>query len=275
VYFGADQAAVAAGTDGTSKGNQIAMTFDPGVLAAGTTYYWRVDEILADGTKVAGKVWSFTTLSPGGGIRGFYFNNASVSGLPITTQVDPKIDFDWAAASPTGLPADGFSIRWVGELSVPYSETYTFYANTDDGVRLWVNGVQLLNLWTNRRAPTEAKASIALVGGQRYPIVMEFYNAEGNAIAQLFWESESIPKDIIPQPAFSLPVRASGPFPSPESVDVPQSPTMSTSARTPMPSLRPRLQTPAFTKAAGRWTTPASIPGFCCGTRPTTGESMK
>jgi hypothetical protein len=109
---------------------------------------------------------------------------------------------------------------------VPYSETYTFYANTDDGVRLWVNDVQLLDLWTNRRAATEAKASIALVGGQRYPITMEFYNAEGTAVAQLSWESLSITKDIIPQPAFSLPVRASGPFPNIGTVDVTQTPTL-------------------------------------------------
>ncbi|MBN1509003.1 MAG: hypothetical protein JW955_19305 [Sedimentisphaerales bacterium] len=230
VYFGTDEAAVEAGTGDTAKGNHPAMMFDPGTLAEGTTYYWRVDEILWDGTKIPGKVWSFTTLAPGGGIRGFYFNNASVSGLPVFTQVDPRIDFDWAAASPTGLPADGFSVRWVGELAVPYTETYTFYVNTDDGVRLWVNEEQLLDLWTNRRAPTEAKASMALEGGQRCPITMEFYNAEGNAIAQLSWESESIPKDIIPQGAFSLPVRASGPFPSSGSVDVPQSLTLVWSA---------------------------------------------
>ena len=230
VYFGTDPAAVAAGTGDTAKGNQVAMAYDPGVLAQGTTYYWRVDEVLADGTKKTGAVWSFTTLAPGGGIRGFYFSNASLQGLPVRSQVDPQINFDWAAASPTGLPADGFSIRWVGELAVPYTETYTFYANTDDGVRLWVNDVPLLNLWTNRRAATEAKASIDLVGGQRYPLIMEFYNAEGNAIAQLSWESLSIPVGIIPQPAFSLPVRASSPYPNSEAVDVTQSPILVWSA---------------------------------------------
>jgi hypothetical protein len=230
VYFGADQAAVAAGTGDTFKGNQVGVAFDAGTLAAGTTYYWRIDEVLADGSKVAGNVWSFTTLALGGGIRGFYFSNASLSGLPAFTQVDPTIDFSWAATPPTGLATGNFSVRWVGELDVPYSETYTFYANTDDGVRLWVNGVQLLNLWTNRRAATEAKASIALAGGQRYPIIMEFYDAEGNAIAQLSWESASIERGIIPQGAFSLPVRASSPFPSAGSVDVPQSLTLVWSA---------------------------------------------
>jgi hypothetical protein len=230
VYFGTDQVAVAAGAAGTFKGNLVPMLFEPGALAQATTYYWRVDEVLADGKKIAGNVWSFGTLSPGGGIRGFYFNNASVSGQAAFSQVDPKIDFDWAAASPTGLPADGFSVRWVGELEAPYSETYTFYPNTDDGVRLWVNDVQLLDLWTNRRAPTEAKASIALVGGQRYPITMEFYNAEGNAIAQLSWESPSIVKSIIPQPVFSLPVRASGPFPRIGAVNVTQFPILTWNA---------------------------------------------
>ena len=230
VYFGTDQAAVAAGTGGTSKGNLVAIVFDPGVLAEGTTYWWRVDEVMLDGTKRMGSVWSFTTLAPGGGIRGFYFNNASLLGLPVLNRVDATIDFDWTAGAPTGLPANGFSVRWVGELSAPYSETYTFYPNTDDGVRLWVNDVQLLDLWTNRRAPTEAKASIALVGGQRYPIVMEFYNAEGAPVAQLSWESPSITKGIIPQPAFSLPVRASGPFPPIGAVDVPQTPILTWSA---------------------------------------------
>ncbi|MFH1717462.1 MAG: LamG domain-containing protein [Planctomycetota bacterium] len=35
----------------------IAMIFDPG-----TTYYWRVDEVEADGNVITGDVWSFTTM---------------------------------------------------------------------------------------------------------------------------------------------------------------------------------------------------------------------
>jgi hypothetical protein len=222
VYFGTDETAVTEGTGETFKATQLAMVFDPGELAEGTTYWWRVDEVLADGTKRTGAVWSFSTLAPGGGIRGLYFSNASLAGLPLINEIDPQINFNWADASPAGLPADGFSVRWVGELDVPFSETYTFYPTTDDGVRLWVNDVQILNLWTNRRAATEAKASIDLAGGQRYPITMEFYNAEGTAVAELRWESPSIPKDLIPQGAFSPPVRASSPVPGNGAVDVPQ-----------------------------------------------------
>jgi hypothetical protein len=66
VYFGTDKDAVEnadknspeykARTVGTT------MTFDPGVLQRGTTYYWRVDEAKATGTEWKGAVWTFSTL---------------------------------------------------------------------------------------------------------------------------------------------------------------------------------------------------------------------
>ncbi len=42
------------------KGNQTGTTFDPGTLAAVTTYYWRIDEANGPET-IRGDVWSFTT----------------------------------------------------------------------------------------------------------------------------------------------------------------------------------------------------------------------
>ena len=42
------------------RGNQTATSFDPGILAEETTYYWRIDEVNDFGTTM-GTVWSFTT----------------------------------------------------------------------------------------------------------------------------------------------------------------------------------------------------------------------
>ena len=61
VYFGADQAAVAASDISTFKGKLMAPTFDPNVLNSFTTYYWKVDEFAGPVTN-AGPVWSFTTV---------------------------------------------------------------------------------------------------------------------------------------------------------------------------------------------------------------------
>jgi len=231
IYFSADEAAVAEGSADVLLASQTVPTYDVGALEPDTVYYWRVDEHIVGGGLETGAVWSFRTLGDGGGIRGFYYANMNLMGLPVLNRIDPQIDFDWADDVPeASLPNDNFSVRWVGEIEVPFTETYTFYANTEDGVRLWVDDVQIMDLWQNRRSPTEAKASIDLVGGQRYPIIMEFYDAGGVAVAQLSWESLSTPKELIPQGAYSAPLRASSPTPAGGAVDVTQAPMLSWNA---------------------------------------------
>jgi len=62
VYLGTDEVAVRDGTAGTFKGNQADSIFDPCALELDTEYYWRVDEVGADGTTMhKGEVWSFKT----------------------------------------------------------------------------------------------------------------------------------------------------------------------------------------------------------------------
>jgi hypothetical protein len=66
VYLGTDVNEVTeGGVDVLASPNQADAAYDPaGLLDWGTTYYWRVDEIEADGTTVyAGDVWSFTTVN--------------------------------------------------------------------------------------------------------------------------------------------------------------------------------------------------------------------
>ena len=63
LYFGTDEAAVAAADMSTFKGKLMTASYDPGPLGPVTTYYWRVDQFTPTGT-VPGPVWSFTTLDP-------------------------------------------------------------------------------------------------------------------------------------------------------------------------------------------------------------------
>jgi hypothetical protein len=62
VYFGTDQAMVAAADTGSPefRGSVTDLTFNLGTLDYSTTYYWRVDSVNAAGT-TKGNVWSFTT----------------------------------------------------------------------------------------------------------------------------------------------------------------------------------------------------------------------
>ncbi len=61
VYLGADPNAVAAADASVHRGRQAETMFVAGILDFGATYYWRVDEVAADGTVTPGRVWSFNT----------------------------------------------------------------------------------------------------------------------------------------------------------------------------------------------------------------------
>ena len=45
------------------------------------------------------------------------------------------------------MGADSFAVRWRGQVQPRFDEAYTFYVKADDGLRLWVDGQLVLNVW--------------------------------------------------------------------------------------------------------------------------------
>lgn len=141
----------------------------------------------------------------GPGLKGEYFDNADLTNLKLT-RTDATVNFDWGTGSPApSIGVDTFSARWTGQVQPLYSQTYTFYTVSDDGVRLWVNNQLIINNWTDH-APTENSATITLTAGQKYDIRMEFYENGGGAVAKLLWSSPSQVKQAIPQSQLSAPL---------------------------------------------------------------------
>jgi hypothetical protein len=141
------------------------------------------------------------------GLLGEYFDNADLTGLK-RSKIDEIVDFDWVNNPPTtgdGIGADTFSVRWTGFVEARFTETYTFITRTDDGVRLWVNGTQIINDWNNHSI-TERQGTIALTAGERVPIRLEYYDNTGNASAHLRWKSAHEPEDAIPTAQLTSPV---------------------------------------------------------------------
>ena len=121
------------------------------------------------------------------GLLGEYYHGTS--GDPwrelVLERIDPTVDFNWGSASPdASINADGFTVRWTGMITVPASATYTFYTSTDDGIRLWVNGEQLIDNWTDH-GTTEDSGNITLAAGRQYEIIMEYYENGGGAVCEL------------------------------------------------------------------------------------------
>jgi len=64
VYFGESYADVDAGAAGTAKGRVNNTFYFAAGLTLDKTYYWRIDEVDADGTTHKGEIWSFTVNPP-------------------------------------------------------------------------------------------------------------------------------------------------------------------------------------------------------------------
>ncbi len=134
----------------------------------------------------------------GNGLSGVYYDNQNFTGTSVT-RVDPTVNFDFGSGAPVaGIGPDTFSVRWTGQVQAQFTQTYTFYTQSDDGVRLYVNNQLVVDNFTDHGL-TENSGTIALVAGQRYDIRMEFYENGGLAVAKLLWSSPSTPKAVVPQ----------------------------------------------------------------------------
>ena len=144
------------------------------------------------------------------GLQGQYYDNSNFTNLKLT-RTDSTINFNWGAGSPNAaIGTDTFSVRWTGQVQTPTSGVYTFFTQSDDGIRLWVNGQQIINNWTNHSV-TENKGTITLAAGQKYDIKLEYYDNTGSAVAKLLWSGPSVTKQIIPQSQLFAPVADSTP----------------------------------------------------------------
>lgn len=132
------------------------------------------------------------------GLTGIYYDNL-FGGLQDTfSRIDTTVNFNWSGSSPDpSMDENTYRVVWIGQVNPEFTETYTFYVNTDDGVRLWVDGTVLVNNWVDQSA-TQRSGSIALTGNTKYDIMMEYYQRGGGAVAELSWGSSSVSKQIIP-----------------------------------------------------------------------------
>ena len=138
------------------------------------------------------------------GLAASYFNGMTLTGTPVT-RVDPNINFDWDTGSPAaGIGTNNFSARWTGKVTPKVTGTHTFYTQSDDGIRLWVNGVLLIDNWTDH-PPTENSNTLFLNAGQAYDLKVEYYENIGGAVAKLLWAAPGLAKEVVPPAQLTTP----------------------------------------------------------------------
>ena len=118
--------------------------------------------------------------------KGEYFNNPSLSGVPVLVRNDPGVSFDWGGDSPgPGVPADDFSARWTRNWQFE-AGTYRFRVVVDDGARLWVDDELVIDHWRTG-VPKGYTGEIALDEGPHH-LRLEYFEFRYGAQVHLSWE---------------------------------------------------------------------------------------
>ena len=137
------------------------------------------------------------------GLRGEYFNEITLPALGTLgddRRTDATIDFFWSGDAPDGTtitPDDEYAERWVGSVFIEASGSWTFTTTSNDGVELFVDGVNLISNWT-QHATTVDSASQSFSAAGWYPLRLEHFNDGGTATIKLEFEGPSHAKEVIP-----------------------------------------------------------------------------
>jgi hypothetical protein len=136
LYFGADKEAVRNATTSSTGYKGLKSlgdeNYDPGLLEAKTTYYWRVDEVDAQGNVSAGPVWIFTT-----------------GAFLLVDDFESYTDDDASGKAIWQTWIDGFGVAdngaQVGYLLPPYAEQNRVHGGSQSMPLLYVNEAGVTN----------------------------------------------------------------------------------------------------------------------------------
>ena len=104
------------------------------------------------------------------------------------------VDFyvpDGAVPDPQVSTMENYGVRWEGEINPTVSGDYTFATESNDGVRLWVNG-ELLFDDLNTRSRTVNRGRVALEAGKPVSVRLDFWHRKGEARCRLLWAPPEI-----------------------------------------------------------------------------------
>lgn len=113
------------------------------------------------------------------------FNNKTLEGFSRQVLKTSAVDFDWGENQPDPVVSkDGFSARWTGKQQFE-AGNYRFTTDTDEGVRVWVDNVLVIDKWTQQNSK---QYKILNLTKGLHTIKMESFDSWSAAKARLNWE---------------------------------------------------------------------------------------
>lgn len=148
-----------------------------------------------------------TTVVPGGLMAKSYnrqgYNNApplpTANETPLSVQNVQNIDFQWGGGLVLNSgKAEDVLVAFEGNIMVPSDGWYTFYAPGDDGIKLTIAGMSLINDWYDKGGGGTISEPMWIRAGILYPTTLYYYENGGGAWVQLFYSTAGTANTIVP-----------------------------------------------------------------------------
>ena len=123
---------------------------------------------------------------PDNQFKASYYNDRNFASRPVRVECldQNSFKYDWKDGAPDKLNRNNFSIVWEGNFDFD-DGNYKFNTVADDGVRVFVDGNQVIDGWKNQ-APTKYSTDSINLNGKKN-IRMEYYENRGGAVAEFNW----------------------------------------------------------------------------------------
>jgi hypothetical protein len=102
-----------------------------------------------------------------------------------------------------------WSARWTGFIEAPSTGEYVFHTVSNDGIRLLVNDVPLIEDWTDHGEKEDA-GRITMTAGQRYAVRLEYFYNGGQGVSKLLWTPPGGSREPVPASVLHLPAGGRG-----------------------------------------------------------------
>jgi LysM repeat protein len=113
-----------------------------------------------------------------------YFSNRNLVGTPVFTKKVSLVNFNFGTGGPGGgIGGTNFSLRCTRTRTLE-NGSYLFYARADDGVRVWIDNVLVMDHFVDQ-PPTEYTV-LRQLGAGDHKLRLEYYQHTGGALIRFF-----------------------------------------------------------------------------------------
>ena len=149
-----------------------------------------------------------TTYTTTGGLLAETFNRQGYNNAPplptqnetpLSSQIVPNINFNWGGGQVLNSGrSEDVIVRFTGNIIVPTSGYYNFYAPADDGTKLYIDNQLLINDWYDKGGGGSVSQSVYLTAGTSHPMTFYYYENGGGANVWLYYYTPQTGYQIVP-----------------------------------------------------------------------------